>query len=139
MMSDPETAINTMSQLKDLGVKIALDDFGTGYSSLSYLHRFPLDSLKIDRSFVARMMEDDEIVHSIITVGRNLGIQVIAEGVETVEQLEKLRQMGCEYAQGYIFSVPVKASEATDMLAAKQFIPLSGFKLPLEDYSLITD
>ncbi|MEJ2246972.1 MAG: EAL domain-containing protein [Acidobacteriota bacterium] len=141
MMSDPETAINAMRQLKSLGVKLALDDFGTGYSSLSYLHRFPLDSLKIDRSFVARMMEDDEIVHTIITLGRNLGIQVIAEGVETVEQLEKLRQMGmgCEYAQGYIFSIPVKASEATDMLTAKQFIPPTRLKVPLDDYSLITD
>lgn len=120
MMPDPESAIQLMYQLKSLGVKIALDDFGTGYSSLSYLHRFPLDSLKIDRVFVSRIMEDDEIVRTIITLGRNLGLKVIAEGVETVEQMAKLQELGCEYAQGYYFSVPVNAQEATDLLAAKR-------------------
>ncbi len=119
MMPDPESAIDLMGQLKSLGIKLALDDFGTGYSSLSYLHRFPLDSLKIDRSFVSRLMEDDEIVRAIVTLGRNLGIKVIAEGVETIEQVEKLRELGCEFAQGYYFSVPVKAQEATDLLAAQ--------------------
>jgi diguanylate cyclase (GGDEF)-like protein/PAS domain S-box-containing protein len=119
MMPDPESAIEVMGQLKSLGIKIALDDFGTGYSSLSYLHRFPLDSLKIDRSFVSRMMVDDEIVRTIITLGRNLGLKVIAEGVETVEQAVKLRELGCEFAQGYLFSVPVNAQQATDLLAAQ--------------------
>ena len=127
-MPDPETSIDVINQLKSLGIKLALDNFGTGYSSLSYLHRFPLDCLKIDHSFVSRMMEDDEIVRMIITLGRNLGLNVIAEGVETVRQVEKLRQLGCESAQGYIFSIPVKASEATDQLTAKQFGPL----LPLD-------
>lgn len=117
MMPDPETAIELMNQLKALGIKISLDDFGTGYSSLSYLHRFPLDSLKIDRSFVSRIMEDDEIVRTIITLGRNLGLRVIAEGVETMEQVAKLRELGCEFGQGYCFSVPVNAQEATDLLA----------------------
>jgi diguanylate cyclase (GGDEF)-like protein/PAS domain S-box-containing protein len=120
MMPDPEAAIALMLQLKDLGINIALDDFGTGYSSLSYLHRFPLDSLKIDQSFVSRMMEDDEIVRTIITLGRNLGLKMVAEGVETEEQIAKLRDFGCEFAQGYYFSVPVNAQEATDLLAAKQ-------------------
>jgi EAL domain-containing protein (putative c-di-GMP-specific phosphodiesterase class I) len=120
MMPDPETAIELMYQLKDLGIKIALDDFGTGYSSLSYLHRFPLDSLKIDRSFVSRIMEDDEIVRTIITLGRNLGLRVIAEGVETAEQVKKLRELGCEFAQGFYFSVPVNAQEATDLLAEER-------------------
>jgi diguanylate cyclase (GGDEF)-like protein/PAS domain S-box-containing protein len=119
MMPAPESAIDLMGQLKSLGIKLALDDFGTGYSSLSYLHRFPLDSLKIDRSFVSHMMEDDEIVRAIITLGRNLGLKVIAEGVETIEQLNKLKYLGCEYAQGYYFSVPVNAQEATDLLAAQ--------------------
>jgi diguanylate cyclase (GGDEF)-like protein/PAS domain S-box-containing protein len=119
MMPDPESAIDLMGQLKSLGIKLALDDFGTGYSSLSYLHRFPLDSLKIDRSFVSRLMDDDEIVRAIITLGRNLGLKVIAEGVETIEQIAKLRELGCEFAQGYYFSVPVNAQEATDLLAAQ--------------------
>lgn len=117
MMPDPETAIELMHQLRVLGIKIALDDFGTGYSSLSYLHRFPLDSLKIDRSFVSRIMEDDEIVRTIITLGRNLGLRLIAEGVETAEQATKLRELGCEFAQGFYFSVPVNAQEATDLIA----------------------
>jgi diguanylate cyclase (GGDEF)-like protein/PAS domain S-box-containing protein len=118
MMHDPESAINLMSQLKSLGIQIALDDFGTGYSSLSYLHRFPLDSVKIDRSFVSRMMDDDEIVRAIITLGRNLGLKVIAEGVETQEQLRRLRELGCVWGQGYLFSAPLDAEEATDLIAA---------------------
>jgi EAL domain-containing protein (putative c-di-GMP-specific phosphodiesterase class I) len=85
--------------LKSLGVQIALDDFGTGYSSLSYLHRFPLDSLKIDRAFISRVMENDEIIRTILTLGRNLGLKIMAEGVETVEQVEKLQKLGCEFAQ----------------------------------------
>jgi diguanylate cyclase (GGDEF)-like protein/PAS domain S-box-containing protein len=119
MMPDPESAIEVMGQLKSLGIKIAMDDFGTGYSSLSYLHRFPLDSLKIDRSFVSRMMEDDEIVRTIITLGRNLGLTVIAEGVETADQAARLRELGCEFAQGYLFSVPVNAQQVTDLLTAQ--------------------
>jgi diguanylate cyclase (GGDEF)-like protein/PAS domain S-box-containing protein len=119
MMPDPEAAIDLMLQLKELGIKISLDDFGTGYSSLSYLHRFPLDSLKIDMSFVSRLTEDDEIVRTILTLGRNLGLKVIAEGVETIEQVVKLQELGCEFGQGFYFSVPVTAQEATDLLAAK--------------------
>jgi diguanylate cyclase (GGDEF)-like protein/PAS domain S-box-containing protein len=119
MMPDPEAAIDLMHQLKALGINIALDDFGTGYSSLSYLHRFPLDSLKIDRSFISRMMEDDEIVRTITTLGRNLGLKLIAEGVETIDQIAKLQELGCQFAQGYYFSVPINAQEATDLLAAK--------------------
>jgi EAL domain-containing protein (putative c-di-GMP-specific phosphodiesterase class I) len=119
MMSDPETAIHLMSQLKSLGIQIALDDFGTGYSSLSYLHRFPFDSLKIDRSFVSRIMEDDEIARTIIALGRNFGLRLVAEGVETIDQAMKLRDLACEYAQGYYFCVPITAPEATDLLAAR--------------------
>ena len=119
MMSDPETAIHLMTQLKSLGIQIALDDFGTGYSSLSYLHRFPFDSLKIDRSFVSRIMEDDEIVRTIIALGRNFGLRLVAEGVETINHAKKLRDLACEFAQGYYFCVPVSAPEATDLLAAR--------------------
>jgi diguanylate cyclase (GGDEF)-like protein/PAS domain S-box-containing protein len=118
-MTDPESAIAVMGQLKSLGIKLSLDDFGTGYSSLSYLHRFPLDSLKIDQSFISRMIEDDEIIRTILTLGRNLGLKVIAEGVETAEQAARLRELGCEFAQGYLFSVPVNSQQATDLLAAQ--------------------
>jgi diguanylate cyclase (GGDEF)-like protein/PAS domain S-box-containing protein len=124
MMPNPEAAIELMMQLKDLGIKIAMDDFGTGYSSLSYLHRFPLDSLKIDRSFVSRIMEDDEIVRTILTLGHNLGLKVVAEGVETIEQVAKLQGLGCEYAQGYYFSMPINTQETTDLLAAEKHTPL---------------
>ena len=117
MIADPDSAIQLMRQLKSLGIKIALDDFGTGYSSLSYLYRFPLDSIKIDRSFIARIMEDDEMVRTIIALGKSLGLNVIAEGVETAEQAAKLRDLGCEFAQGFYFSVPINAQEATDLLA----------------------
>jgi diguanylate cyclase (GGDEF)-like protein/PAS domain S-box-containing protein len=120
MMPDPESAIQVMHRLKSLGMKIALDDFGTGYSSLSYLHRFPLDSLKIDRSFVSRISEDDEIIRTIIILGKNLGSKVIAEGVETSEQANRLRKLGCELAQGYYFSAPVDAQGATDLLAGQR-------------------
>jgi len=139
MMPDPEAAIEVINQLKSLGIHLALDDFGTGYSSLSYLHRFPLDCLKIDQSFISRMMEDDEIVRTIITLGRNLGLRVIAEGVETRMQVEKLRQLGCQYAQGYIFSIPVNASEATDLLMAKQFGPLPPPDASISEFPMLTD
>ena len=117
MIAEPEAAIELMRQLKSLGIKITLDDFGAGYSSLSYLHRFPLDSVKIDRSFISRIMEDDEMVRTIIAMGRNLGLKVVAKGVETAEQAAKLRELGCEFAQGFYFSVPINAQEATDLLA----------------------
>jgi len=125
IMPNPESAIELMQQLKSLGVQIALDDFGTGYSSLSYLHRFPLDSLKIDRAFVSRIMQDDDIIRTIIALGRNLGLKVVAEGVETAEQAAKLQELGCEFAQGFYFSVPVNAQETTDLLAARHCWPAS--------------
>jgi len=91
-------------------VRLCIDDFGTGYSSLSYLHELPIDSLKIDRSFVGAMVEDErkiKIVQSILVLGKALGIDVVAEGVETPEQAELLRRLGCERAQGYFFARPV--------------------------------
>jgi EAL domain-containing protein (putative c-di-GMP-specific phosphodiesterase class I) len=139
MMPDPEAAIDLMLQLKELGIHIALDDFGTGYSSLSYLPRFPLDSLKIDRSFISRMMEDDEIIRTILTLGRNLGIKVIAEGVETIEQVVKLQELGCEFAQGYYFSVPVDAQEATDLLAARYHWPAPGIVGQHDRWSFVSN
>jgi EAL domain-containing protein (putative c-di-GMP-specific phosphodiesterase class I) len=119
IMENAETAAEMLRQLKALGVQLSVDDFGTGYSSLSYLHRFPLDTLKIDRSFVGRMDVDpdnSEIVRTIITLAHNLGLDVIAEGVETVEQIEQLRELGCEHGQGYYIGRPMTAEAAGALL-----------------------
>ena len=115
VMENSETAVTMMNRLRSLGVQISLDDFGTGYSSLSYLHRLPVNFLKIDRSFVMRMaesIENEEIVHTIIKLAQNLKMKVIAEGVETAEQLARLKQMKCEYVQGYFFSKPLETEQA---------------------------
>lgn len=105
-MGDVERTIRILTQLREIGVRFSVDDFGTGYSSLSYLHRFPLDVLKIDRSFVMRMNEDRErlqIVQTIMTLARNLGIEVVAEGTETELQVDHLRNIGCDFGQGFSF------------------------------------
>ncbi len=110
VMANAEIATKILHQLKSLGIKISIDDFGTGYSSLSYLHRFPVDMLKIDRSFVSKMGEGNEnleIVRTIVSLAHNMGLEVIAEGVETEEQQNTLKQFGCEYVQGFYYSKPV--------------------------------
>ena len=114
-VENPERAIEIFTNLKNLGVQISLDDFGTGYSSLGYLHRFPIDILKIDRSFVSRMMENPEnlqLVATILALARGMRMEVVAEGIESQEQSDKLRQMGCDYGQGYWFSRPVPVADA---------------------------
>jgi diguanylate cyclase (GGDEF)-like protein len=115
VMENPELAAVTLAKLRSLGVRLSIDDFGTGYSSLSYLNRFPVDTLKIDRSFVTTMSEADEnvqIVKTIVTLAGNLGMEVIAEGVETESQLNLLRVLKCQYAQGFLFSEPLDVTEA---------------------------
>lgn len=115
VMENPELASITLAKLRGLGVRLSIDDFGTGYSSLSYLNRFPVDTLKIDRSFISAMMQADDnlqIVKTIVTLAANLGMQVVAEGVETEEELNHLKQLGCEYAQGFLFSEPMDALQA---------------------------
>lgn len=122
VMADPSTAAAMLSQIKSLGIKLSIDDFGTGYSSLSYLHRFPLDTLKIDGSFTKTMIEggeSTEIVRTILPMASSLRMNVVAEGVETAEQLAILRQLRCEFAQGYYFSKPVTADEAAALMAAR--------------------
>jgi len=122
LMSHAESAIATLSQLKQLGIQLAIDDFGTGYSSLSYLHRLPIDTLKVDRSFIQRVDSDGEqlaIVRTIITLAWNLGMEVVAEGVETPKQLSQLRALRCEYAQGYLFSQPLNV-EAIEALLSQE-------------------
>jgi len=121
MMENAEAASAMLVQLRTLGVQLSIDDFGTGYSSLSYLHRFPVNTLKIDRSFVARMGdagENSEIVRTILTLASNLGMDVIAEGVETKGQLAQLKAMNCPYGQGYLFSRPVDAAGAGALVGA---------------------
>jgi EAL domain-containing protein (putative c-di-GMP-specific phosphodiesterase class I) len=118
-MEDGEAATTMLSQLKELGIELCIDDFGTGYSSLSYLHKFPIDTLKIDRSFVSRIGaagENLEIVKAIVMLARSLGMDVVAEGVETPVQLAQLRGLGCEYGQGYLFSKPLDSEAATSFL-----------------------
>jgi EAL domain-containing protein (putative c-di-GMP-specific phosphodiesterase class I) len=119
VMKNAEIATAMLMQLCALGVNLSIDDFGTGYSSLSYLHHFPVTTLKIDRSFISRMGhggENSEIVRTINTLAQNLGMEVVAEGVETVEQLEQLKSMKCTMGQGFLFSRPLDAK------AAKAFI-----------------
>ena len=118
VMESVESTAGTLEKLRALGVELSIDDFGTGYSSLSYLHRLPIDTLKIDRSFVSRMAENNEnkeIVRTIIMLAKTLGMGVIAEGVETNEQAELLRELECQSVQGYLVSRPLDA-ESTDRL-----------------------
>ncbi len=119
VMENAGQAEKLLSGLNDLGIRLALDDFGTGYSSLSYLHRFPFDALKIDRSFVSQMgddLESNKIVKTIMTLASELGIGVTAEGVETERQRNQLMNLGCRYAQGYLFSKPLASDAATEYL-----------------------
>jgi diguanylate cyclase (GGDEF)-like protein/PAS domain S-box-containing protein len=120
IMENTHSATSTLQRLKTLGVQLHMDDFGTGYSSLSYLRRFPIDTLKIDRSFVSQMGVDDEslaIVQTIVTLAHNLGMSVTAEGIETAAQVALLQTMKCEFGQGYLFSKPVDAAEAWLLIA----------------------
>jgi diguanylate cyclase (GGDEF)-like protein len=116
---DVETAIVTMSELSALGVSISLDDFGTGYSSLSYLKRFPIDTIKIDKSFIGEVTTDrgsEVIANTIIAMAHSLELKVIAEGVETEDQLAMLKRRGCDQAQGYLFARPLPFQEAMQSL-----------------------
>jgi diguanylate cyclase (GGDEF)-like protein len=115
-----ELATRTLRELKELGVKVYMDDFGTGYSSLSYLHRLPLDALKIDRSFIGEMDTDErtrQLVRAILTLAQSVGVQVVAEGVASSRQVEELRALGCQFAQGFYFARPLRALAAGELLA----------------------
>jgi len=123
IMKDPELAIEKLLELKMMGIKVAIDDFGTGYSSLNYLKRFPIDTLKIDRSFVSDLCKDPHdtaIVRAIITLGHALDLTVIAEGVETREQLESLTELECDVVQGFLFSKALSANDFEELLVEQR-------------------
>ncbi|HEY2602072.1 MAG TPA: EAL domain-containing protein [Thermoleophilaceae bacterium] len=131
MLANPARTMTVLSELHALGIRLSIDDFGTGYSSLAYLRRLPIDEIKIDRSFVMGMHEqadDVAIVRSTIDLGRNLGLDVVAEGVETEEIWEKLRELGCNTAQGYYLSRPVPAEQLRDWLNEHR----AGVPLPVD-------
>jgi diguanylate cyclase (GGDEF)-like protein len=120
IMDNADSATKMLLELKERQIQLCMDDFGTGYSSLSYLHRFPLDTLKIDRSFVSPITsfrDKSEIVQTIVTLAHNLGMSVVAEGVETPIQQKTLRSLGCEFAQGYLFSKPVDSHSASRLIS----------------------
>jgi diguanylate cyclase (GGDEF)-like protein len=119
ILADPVRAMQILSRLDEMGIRLAIDDFGTGYSSLAYLKRLPVDELKIDKSFILGMDENENdavIVRSTIDLGRNLGLRVVAEGVETPKAWSRLAQLGCDVAQGYYLSRPAPASEITEWI-----------------------
>ncbi|MBS0387785.1 MAG: EAL domain-containing protein [Proteobacteria bacterium] len=123
-MHGAEKYVEMLGRIKALGVQIAVDDFGTGYSSLSYLKRFPVDQLKVDRSFVIDLATDPDdavIVQAIIALGHKLNLRVVAEGVETAEQLDFLRQAGCDEMQGYLFGKPMMAADFAELLTSQDF------------------
>jgi EAL domain-containing protein (putative c-di-GMP-specific phosphodiesterase class I) len=129
IIENADVAAHALGRLSSLGIQLCLDDFGTGYSSLSYLHQLPVDSLKIDRQFSSRMVEDGdfEIVRTIVLLARKLGMKVVAEGVETAEQLSRLRALECQFAQGYMFSRPL------DPDALEAFLEARSERAPISD------
>ncbi|XPM59630.2 MAG: EAL domain-containing protein [Leptolyngbya sp. IPPAS B-1204] len=129
LITNTEVAGDRLKQLSATGIKLSLDDFGTGYSSLSYLHRFPVNHLKVDRSFVKDLCDNDEslkITESIVVLAHSLNMKVIAEGVEHQSQLARLQQLGCEYVQGYLFSPAIPANSATELLKQRCDVLPSG-------------
>ena len=123
LVRGPESVIPIMNKLVAMGFALSLDDFGTGYSSLAYLKKFPITTLKIDRTFVTGIPEDTNdcaIAQAIVTMGKQLRQEIVAEGVETVEQMGFLRDLGCDQLQGYLFSPPVPAAEFERMVREDQ-------------------
>ena len=121
IMDSPEQVVDCLGEIRNLGIRLHMDDFGTGHSSLSCLHRFPIDVLKIDRSFVSTMEVGDDyesIIHAIITLAHNLDTRVIAEGIETTRQLQQLRDLKCDFGQGYLYSKPEPIEDLQELLSA---------------------
>jgi EAL domain-containing protein (putative c-di-GMP-specific phosphodiesterase class I) len=117
LMETAAKVMDRLEQLREMGIQLSLDDFGTGYSSLSYLHRFPINTLKIDRSFINILKpEQDQVVKAIVALAHGLKMDAVAEGIETQEQLNQLRDLGCEFGQGFLFSPPVPSDQAEHLL-----------------------
>jgi EAL domain-containing protein (putative c-di-GMP-specific phosphodiesterase class I) len=117
MMTDADLAIKRLEEMKGLGVRLAMDDFGTGYSSLSYLSRFPVDILKMDRSFLeAESDADSGLAAAVVALGETLDMQVVAEGIELTTQMTSLRQLGCELGQGFLFARPMGIESVANYL-----------------------
>ena len=139
LVEDSQATLGILKDLKDLGVEFSLDDFGTGYSSLSYLHEFPFNTLKIDRSFVSSINTNNEklgIIRAIITLARNLNMDTIAEGIETVNQISHLKALRCEYGQGYLLSKPLN-KQTTEILIARELE--SSASIQLDTYQFILE
>jgi EAL domain-containing protein (putative c-di-GMP-specific phosphodiesterase class I) len=127
VMESGAAATATLAALKDLGVRLAIDDFGTGYSSLAHLHRFPIDVLKIDRGFLngsADQRDVAAVVQAIVTLAHNLGMSVVAEGLERIEQVAFCQALDCDFAQGYVFARPMPADAAEQFLLSP--VPLAA-------------
>jgi EAL domain-containing protein (putative c-di-GMP-specific phosphodiesterase class I) len=116
MMADTDLAVERLNALKALGVMLAMDDFGTGYSSLSYLSRFPVDILKMDRSFLSAEHEESGLIAAIIALGTSLSLDVVAEGIELPEQIVSLRDLGCDLGQGFFFAKPMNEAALVEYL-----------------------
>ena len=119
-MDNVNFAAVILQKLRERSIRLSIDDFGTGYSSLSYMHSFPVSSLKIDRSFVQRLDGNPEnlgLIPAIISIAKTMGMSAIAEGIETTQQLNQLKTLGCDFGQGYLFSKPVEAQTATGRYA----------------------
>ena len=122
LIEDPDHAVEALNKIKGQGISISIDDFGTGYSSLSYLHRFPLDTLKIDRAFVNDMDKSENsrrIVRSVAHLALALEMNIVAEGIETKTQYEALREMGCQYGQGYYMAKPTTAEKTVELIESQ--------------------
>ena len=120
LMRDPEDAAAILRELKAFGIMIAIDDFGTGYSSLAYLQQLPVDALKIDRTFIAasaRSRDSDPLIQTLVQLGRSLGLRTVAEGIEDEAQLARLRDLGCDTGQGYLFAPPLEVAALERLLA----------------------
>ena len=121
-MDSTEVVAYTLAKIRDMNIQLHMDDFGTGYSSLSYLNRFPIDSLKVDRSFVGKLglcEETWKIVQAIVSLGQNLDKELIAEGIENIMQLRMLQTLKCDYGQGYYFGKPMSAEAAKDLVSGR--------------------
>ena len=126
-MIEPESAVEILREIKSYGIGLSVDDFGTGYSSLAYLKRFPIDTLKIDRMFIKDITsnhEDAAITRAVIVLAHELDLNVIAEGVETFDQLELLVKHGCDQIQGYLFSKPVTSDECAAMIESSRTLAI---------------